>query len=160
MSDLNSKREQAVRGAWKRERELIREGKGTREWSVDEQKAILAKGNLREKYDGHHMKSVKGYPDDAHKPENIQFLTPSEHLQAHGGNTRNVTHGYYDPKTGATKSYKDQEPNVPVRDLEKRVTQEKQNDATKREHIRKAEIRAEHNQERDREKTIERERSR
>ena len=46
-------------------------------------------------YQGHHMKSVKGYPNLAGDPYNIQFLTRAEHLQAYGGNFRNVTHGRY-----------------------------------------------------------------
>ena len=28
-------------------------------------------------------------------PHNIQFLTRSEHLRAHGGNFRNITHGHF-----------------------------------------------------------------
>lgn len=41
------------------------------------------------------MKSVKGYPKLAGDPTNIQFLTTQEHLMAHGGNWRNLTHGCY-----------------------------------------------------------------
>ena len=41
------------------------------------------------------MKSVKGYPELAGDPHNIQFLTRSEHIRAHGGNFRNITHGRF-----------------------------------------------------------------
>jgi len=41
------------------------------------------------------MKSVKGYPALAGDPTNIQFLTRKEHLEAHGGNWRNITRGRF-----------------------------------------------------------------
>ena len=40
-------------------------------------------------------KSVKGYLELAGDANNIQFLTRSEHLKAHGGNWINITHGRY-----------------------------------------------------------------
>ena len=43
------------------------------------------------------MKSVKGYPNLAGDPYNIQFLTRQEHLRAHKGNFRNITHRRYLP---------------------------------------------------------------
>lgn len=46
-------------------------------------------------YVGHHMKSVKRYQNLAGDPDNIQFLTPKQHLLAHCGNWRNITNGRY-----------------------------------------------------------------
>lgn len=37
-------RNKAVRAAWNNERELVQEGKGTREWTPEQQKDILEKG--------------------------------------------------------------------------------------------------------------------
>ena len=41
------------------------------------------------------MKSVKGYPELAGDPHNIQFLSKKDHLRAHSGNFRNITHGKF-----------------------------------------------------------------
>ena len=93
---LASKRASAVRQAWKNEYNNVRSG-GTgisREWSSAETNELLTTGKVKG-YQGHHMKSVKGYPELAGDPTNIQFLTRSEHLAAHGGNWRNITHGRY-----------------------------------------------------------------
>ena len=93
---LASKRASAVRQAWKNEYNNVRSG-GTgisREWSSAEMNELLTTGRVKG-YQGHHMKSVKGYPELAGDPTNIQFLTRSEHLAAHGGNWRNITHGRY-----------------------------------------------------------------
>lgn len=98
-------RDDAVLAAWDRERELIKEGKGTYNWSKDEQYWILNSKDrppLTEKvgisYEGQHMYSAVDYPQFAGKAENIQFLTFNNHRYgAHNGNTRlNQTHGYYD----------------------------------------------------------------
>ena len=37
-------RNKAVREAWNREQELVKEGKGTREWTPEQQRDILEKG--------------------------------------------------------------------------------------------------------------------
>lgn len=70
-------------------------GKGiSRAWTELEKVELLKTGKVKG-YQGHHMKSVKGYPDLAGDPFNIQFLTRQEHLAAHFGNFRNITHGRY-----------------------------------------------------------------
>ena len=67
-------------------------GRGiSRQWSDDEIEELLLTGKVK----GYHMKSVMGYPKLAGDPTNIQFLTPQEHLMAHGGNWRNLIHGGY-----------------------------------------------------------------
>ena len=91
-----SERAGAVRKAWKLEYENVASGgKGiSREWNELEINELLTTGKVKG-YQGHHMKSVKGYPQLAGDPHNIQFLTRSEHLRAHGGNFRNITHGRF-----------------------------------------------------------------
>lgn len=93
----NNMRSSAVRQAWKNEVSLVEStGKGTRAWTDIEIEELLTNGKVNG-YVGHHMMSVKGYPELAGDPFNIQFLTRREHLLAHGGNWRNITHGRYLP---------------------------------------------------------------
>ena len=91
-----SERAKAVRQAWKMEYEnVLNGGSGiSRVWTSSEVDELLLNGKIKG-YEGHHMKSVKGYPELAGDPYNIQFLTRAEHLKAHGGNFRNITHGRF-----------------------------------------------------------------
>ncbi len=91
-----SKRSQAVRKAWRNEYLDVKNGGNgvSRIWTSSEKIELLNTGKVTG-YQGHHMKSVKGYPELAGDPDNIQFLTRAEHLKAHGGNWRNITHGRY-----------------------------------------------------------------
>lgn len=98
----NILRKQAVDDFYANERELIKRGQGTYNWTKDEQKLIL-KGETPytawgEVYEGQHMYSVEVYPEFAGDWHNIQALTFCDHRkEAHNGNTRlNQTHGYYD----------------------------------------------------------------
>ena len=94
---IANERQNAVRKAWKNECERVKTGKGTREWTNEEQKELLDRGAIKG-YEGHHMKSVSLYPQYAGEPSNIQFLTEEEHLYgAHRGSYHNLTNGYYDP---------------------------------------------------------------
>lgn len=91
----NNCRGTAVKKAWKNEQNLVRTtGKGTREWTSSQMTELLNTGKVKG-FVGHHMKSVKGFPSLAGDPNNIQFLTRTEHLLAHGGNWRNITYGRY-----------------------------------------------------------------
>lgn len=96
-------RNKAVREAWNKELELVQEGKGTREWTPEQQKDILEKGRAYDEYgkafEGQHMKSAEMYPECQSEPGNIQFLTREEHLAAHDGNWQNPTNWYYNPVT-------------------------------------------------------------
>lgn len=96
-------RNKAVREAWNKELELVQEGKGTREWTPEQQKDILEKGRAYDEngkaFEGQHMKSAKMYPEYQGEPGNIQFLTRAEHLEAHDGNWQNPTNWYYNPVT-------------------------------------------------------------
>lgn len=104
---LQAERQRAVDKAWAAEVELVREGKGTRQWTAAEQKELLSTGKV-EGYYGHHMQSVKNYPENAGNKDNIQFLSYDEHINgAHKRNTRNSTNGYYDPQTGQMHEFKD-----------------------------------------------------
>ena len=91
----NTCRGNAVRKAWQNEQELVREtGSGTRSWTAAQKTELLETGKVRG-FVGHHMKSVKGFPDLAGDPSNIQFLTRAEHFLAHAKNWRNITYGRY-----------------------------------------------------------------
>lgn len=110
--ELYRERTKAVREARKNERKLVMEGKGTRDWTPEEQRDWIRNRRCKG-YEGHHMKNVKDYPEYAGKANNIQFLNKDEHLQAHGGDFKNKTNGYYNPSTGKTKKYNDMPPQAP-----------------------------------------------
>lgn len=100
---LHHRRSLGVARAWKRERRLVQQGRGTRIWSIREQKEMLDFGRVRG-YQGHHIKSVAKYPQYADEQGNIQILRgwakDNEHLRAHGGDFRNDTESVYSFKTG------------------------------------------------------------
>lgn len=110
-------RNKAIRLAWEREQKLVAEGKGTRDWSQEQQKDILdsnigkAKDDNGRSYEGQHMKSAAEYPEYQGDPDNIQFLTRDEHLAAHRGSWQNPTNWYYNPDT---KEFIDFGENKPV----------------------------------------------
>lgn len=95
---LSNERQRAVRNAWKEEKERVKSGQGTRDWSPAQQKELIQRGAVSG-YEGHHMKSVSLYPEYAGDSKNIQFLSEEEHFEAHQGNYHNATNGYYDPET-------------------------------------------------------------
>lgn len=105
MSRRTAEADKAIRLAWQREHELIKQGKGTRDWTDEQQKDILdpEKGRAYDDsgraFNGQHMKSVEKYPEYQGNPDNIQFLTRDEHLEAHKGNWQNPTNWYYEPTT-------------------------------------------------------------
>jgi hypothetical protein len=107
---LYSDRHKGVKEALKREKEYVSEGKGTRDWTSDEQREILSGKQPHDEngipYQGHHMKSVSGHEVHADKPNNIQWLTREEHLAAHGGNFHNQTNGYYNPESHETELFR------------------------------------------------------
>lgn len=96
-------RNRAVREAWNKEQELVQEGKGTREWTPEQQKDILERGRAYDDngkaFEGQHMKSAEKYPEYQGEAGNIQFLTRAEHLEAHDGNWQNPTNWYFNPIT-------------------------------------------------------------
>ena len=111
--ELNKIRTRAVNQAKRDEVELVREGKGTRDWTPDQQREWLRTGKC-EGIKGHHMKDVSNHPEYAGDRNNIQMLTHKEHYDAHGGNYKNSTNGYYNPKTGKTMDFGDSPPHKPA----------------------------------------------
>lgn len=111
MSRRTAKASKAVRDAWKEEQERVRMGKGTRDWTPEQQKEILESGRAyyhsddpNDKYDGkafdgHHMKSVEAFPEFQGDSANIQFLSRPEHKEAHRGDYKNASNWYFDPVT-------------------------------------------------------------
>lgn len=103
MSRRTSEANKAIAKAWENERKNILEGKGTRDWTPEQQKDILENGKAHDEngrsFEGQHMKCVAEYPEYQGDPGNIQFLTREEHLEAHQGSWQNPTNWYYDPVT-------------------------------------------------------------
>lgn len=103
MSRRTAESNKAILAAWINEQKLVQEGKGTREWTLQQQQDILEKGKAYAEngkaFEGQHMKSAEMYPEYQGEPGNIQFLTRAEHLEAHDGNWQNPTNWYYNPIT-------------------------------------------------------------
>lgn len=103
MSRRTAESNKAILEAWNKEQMLVQEGKGTREWTPEQQKDILEKGKAYDDdgvaFQGQHMKSVEMYPEYQGDPGNIQFLPRAEHLEAHNGNWKNPTNWYFNPIT-------------------------------------------------------------
>lgn len=109
MSRRTAEASKVIAAAWNTEKQLVLEGKGTRDWTPDQQQDIIDRGKAYDDngkaFEGHHMKSVEKYPEYQGKPGNIQFLSRQEHQEAHGGNFQNPTNGYFDPITKITKEF-------------------------------------------------------
>ena len=120
--ELFNARQRGIARAKRQEKEYIQQGKGTRDWTPEQQKQLMDQGAVKD-IDWHHMRSVSSgetYEEKiaiAENKNNIQPLSSSsennEHMAAHGGNTRNRTNGYYDPQTKQTKSFGNGEPKAP-----------------------------------------------
>lgn len=116
-------RDKAIRKDWEREQQLVLEGTGTRDWTKEQQKDIIdpdkgkAYDDQGRAFEGQHMKSAAEYPEFQGSPDNIQFLTRDEHLEAHKGSWQNPTNWFYDP---VTKEYHDfgEEELVPCKIIE------------------------------------------
>ena len=92
--NLKYLRQKAVKDAWKAEKRLVeRTGRGSRRWTKKELKELKETGKVKS-YEGHHINSVKGHPEDAGDPSNIEFVKKGgEHLSRHNGNYRNPSSG-------------------------------------------------------------------
>ena len=98
---LASLRSSAVRQAWQREAELVRQGKGTWDWSVEQQAELLSKKTVSG-FEGSHMLSVNDYPEYAGNPDNIQLLPSIAHFDGvHEADPRSVNpNGRFDVRSG------------------------------------------------------------
>ena len=116
MSNRTKLANKAVQEAWEKEKSLVQEGKGTRDWTIEQQQQLITKGKVYDEdgkaFAGHHMKNVEHYPEYQGDPNNIQFLSPREHMAAHAcqGGTRFPCNGYYDYNTGSMKDFGDTPP--------------------------------------------------
>ena len=112
MSNRTAEASRAVAQAWKMEQILVLGGRGTRDWTPEQQRDILEKGRAYDEngkaIEGHHMKNAENYPESQGDPNNIQFLTRKEHQDAPNGYFRNPTCGYYDPISGITTVFEDE----------------------------------------------------
>lgn len=97
--ELNRSRQKAVRDAWARERTLVLQGKGTVDWTMEQQKELIEHGHV-EGYEGQHMKSCAEYPEYAGCVDNIQLLSHEEHLEAHNSSNISEKQGYHSPTNG------------------------------------------------------------
>jgi len=95
--------DKAIRKAWVRGQQLVLQGKGTRDWTEEQQRSILDKGKAYDKngkaFQGRHMKSVSAFPELQGETGNIEFLTAEEHKEAHDGDFRKPTNQYFEPIT-------------------------------------------------------------
>ncbi|MEO6394210.1 MAG: RHS repeat-associated core domain-containing protein, partial [Pyrinomonadaceae bacterium] len=91
---LEGDRRWAVKEAWHQESEFAKQtGRGaTVNWTASELGQLTTNGKVAG-YQGHHVNSVKGYPDMARNPDNVRFLTRADHFNEHGGNWSNRTTG-------------------------------------------------------------------
>lgn len=113
--------DKAIRLAWERERELVSKGLGTRDWTPEQQQDILEYGKAYDDegkaFEGQHMKSAAQYPEHQGNPDNIQFLTRKEHLEAHNGSWQNPSNWYYDPIEKQFFDFGDSDP-IPCKIIE------------------------------------------
>lgn len=111
MSNRTAEASKAIHEAWEREKTLVLKGQGTRDWTPEQQKDIIGKGKAYDEdgkaFEGHHMKSAEKYPEFQGDADNIQFLTRTEHRDAHGGDFHNSTNGYYDYNSKKTTDFGD-----------------------------------------------------
>ena len=107
-------RSRAIDQAWAKERDLVKKGLGTVNWTEAEQKIIInsrRRPNLPGRYQGHHMCNANTYPHLAGISDNIQFLSGqaqsggSQHNRAHRGSSFNSTNYFYDTITGGRMEF-------------------------------------------------------
>ncbi len=104
ITKTDTDRRKAVQMAWEREKALVREGKGTRDWTVDQQAEMLSAkfGEGVKGFEGSHMMTVRDYPQYEGDPDNIQLLAAIEHFGGvHDYDPKNTgPNGRYDSQTG------------------------------------------------------------
>ena len=72
MSRRTSESNKAITTAWENEQKLVNEGKGTRDWTPEQQRDILERGkaydNDGKAFRGHHLRSASICPDEQGNP--------------------------------------------------------------------------------------------
>ena len=123
-ANSDSIRSQAVKAAWEKEADRVRSGKGTWDWTVEQQAEMLSRSHTSNPgvsgFEGSHMLSAKDYPEHAGNPDNIQLIPTIAHYDGvHGRNPRaNTPNGIYNPQTGEVIPIEDgQIPELPVFEL-------------------------------------------
>ena len=85
MSNRTSEASKAVSEAWKHEQELVREGKGTRDWTPEQQRDILERGkayderteNSKDEHNRHRReRAFGGVQADSRKPVRLHSDSP------------------------------------------------------------------------------------
>ena len=94
-AQIKSKRSKAVRDAWKKEVEAVKNGTSKYKWTKAQKEELLNTGKI-EGYDGHHIRTVKELIGTAQEKliesaDDIVFLSEKDHLYVHAGNTQNPT---------------------------------------------------------------------
>jgi hypothetical protein len=102
-------KEKAEVEVWELEAELVKKGKGSRQWTLDEQEELLSYGTIVD-YEPHHLASSFLRPQYAGNVQNVQLLTSSEHLKAHKGNWMHSSNGYFNPETSKIEPFGDNPP--------------------------------------------------
>lgn len=94
-AQIKSARSKAVRDAWKKEVEAVKNGTSKYKWTAAQKEELLITGKV-EGYDGHHIRTVKELIGTAQEKligsaDDIVFLNEKDHLYVHGGNNSNPT---------------------------------------------------------------------
>ncbi|MBR1651662.1 MAG: hypothetical protein IJ691_10920 [Lachnospiraceae bacterium] len=97
-SSISTKRTKAVKEAWKREYDAVKNGTSKYNWTPDEIAQLLKdpKNPHIPGYEGHHILTVKELQGTVNESliesaDDIVFLNRAQHLLVHGGNTQNPT---------------------------------------------------------------------
>ena len=104
--NIQKARSRAVKEAWEKEADRIREGRGTWDWTVEQQAELLIRSHTNNPgvsgFEGSHMLSAKDYPEHAGNPDNIQLIPTIAHYDGvHERNPREHTpNGIYNAETG------------------------------------------------------------
>lgn len=92
---LQSKRNKAVKEAWKNEKQAVLNGTSKYKWTPSQKAELIKNGSIKG-YEGAHLIDVQKLVGTANEklisdPNNIVFLSHSQHLAAHGGCYKNAT---------------------------------------------------------------------
>jgi RHS repeat-associated protein len=85
---LKADRDYGVNQAWKQERELVKAGGGTLDWTPEEREELIRTGRVKGVgIEGHHINNVADHAEMARDPNNVKFVRgKAAHLAEHGGN--------------------------------------------------------------------------